>query len=704
MTGWEVLREELNLPDEWQLGGGGAALWAPCSVAAVDRPGFIDPGSFGPHALDPVFAVTLLDREGNQLQTVATERSWNPARLELKYRLPQALLLERRAVLESNVFVSRLSLSHGAGGNRRYWFVLWTRRRSGGPDQQVSEIEANARGISFHETRGGGAAGGFAVALGASFDAENWSVDVAPVTGAPQPASWETSPFLDLMMPGGLPGNSQAASSRDGFVYFALAYPIEVAPGQRFEVTFAAALAAESEHARELLGRTIALPNPIQTSEQNWADWFDEVPSFTCSDPLLQRAYWYRWACLRLAGAESPATGREPGGLAALTAAGTIVDRSWRYATEEVASYLDVLLAAEVGRLGEMPLAHVARKLLSVHHDGELKAALAERIAALDPEPRIPLARPPEPWRRESPTEKVHALDQAVYQLDMLRFLAWADPASGVEWSRRAAELADLLLARFWDAHAGFSMTVVPTRVGTGRAKTIHGFLPLLVDLVDANDRERVLEHAFDPSEFWTNYPLPSLSRDDATFNPDGQWGNERVDRPFHGRVWPPLTSLAIDALGRAIHAAAASRRAALGELVQRHVLAGFTGEGADRPGIYEHYNPLTGRPARFLGRRLADGGWPIDHLIRFIVGLRPDESGRLFVDPLPTRLDWFVLEGVFVGDHEIDVHWDSRSGLSVRMGDGRVEHAPVGHSLSILLPDPWDQPRPVSRILSERS
>ena len=38
----------------------------------------------------------------------------------------------------------------------------------------------------------------------------------------------------------------------------------------------------------------------VATSRADWEAYFASVPAFTCSDPYLETAYWYRWYGLRL--------------------------------------------------------------------------------------------------------------------------------------------------------------------------------------------------------------------------------------------------------------------------------------------------------------------------------------------------------------------------------------------------------------------
>ncbi|MFO0947080.1 MAG: hypothetical protein U1D30_14245 [Planctomycetota bacterium] len=689
MTGLEVLSEKLTLPHEWQLGGGGDALWAPVSPARLDYPGFVDPGAFRGEEIGPVFCLTLLDRDGRPIPMRAAERQWNPARLELKYRLPQMLITERRCVLGIDSFVSRWTINHAAPTARRFWIVLWTRRPHGIRGHSLSDVEANPQGISFQETRhqGDGGEQSWGCCLGANFDADSWSVDSTRCDGGP--AEWETSPYYDLMMPGGLPGHVQSLDSPGGDIFLALAYPFELPAGERLEINFAASFASDSEQARNQLERCASMINPIQASEDSWINWLEEVPSFTCSDPMWERAYWYRWARRRLWKGAIPTDGSTPSAtMMGNRAIGPLMEGAWLPSTDESSLALDQLLREDDEPLRSTALAHLAQTILSLHPDRHLLQRISRRLNALLESPCSEsqvagnvagdTGASVEKWRLDGARE--------VFRYQACQLLAWVDKRNAEDWSAKANEIRERFEQRYWNEAAGiFSSTP------GGCELSATGFYPLLADLVQGDRRNKVVEHAFDPAEFWTRCPIPSLGRNDHDFNPDGRWRNERVDRPFHGRSWPEITSHVIDGIGRQMEFSPPTHRAMFAELVTRVARWMFVDGDLERPACHEHYNPLTGRPALFLSLHETDGGWLIDHILRYVAGIRPDHQGTLLIDPLPFSLEWFAVEGAFVGNHEIEVHWDHRVGLTVRVDDKLAGHAPVGQSLSIALPDHWE-------------
>lgn len=693
MTGLDVLKRELAMADEWRLGAGGLIRWTPSCPKQIDSPGFRDPGCYLDHPLNPVFAISVLDRDTRQWPLRAQERNWNPARLELKYRLPQALLIERRAILGLDTFVSHWTMTHSSEVARQFWILLWTHRPDRQSGRRIADLEANPQGISFQEYASDptdDARWGWA--LGSSYDADSWSVVRAESSGPS--IHWETSPFFDLMAPGGLPGKFPTEAG-PGQLYLALAYPFEIGPGERLSASFVAALAPDVEQARGNLEQCVGLVDPIQQAEEEWLSWFEEAPSFACSDRAVQRAYWGRWAERRIFSVpqaiETPLHAN----------VGTVIESSWLQSSNAALEALQALLRTPDASLFDQGLSLAVRRLLSIHPDAEAAAQAALRLTeAVDywDSDRLPTENAADPWGRRS-NQEVDSLARAVFLRDALYLLDELADGGQIEapqqqrdhWLARAMLLGRRIDERFGASDPSFPRQPIPLPQGERLAKTAHGFLPLLTGLLDGNRRREALERLANPEEFWTPTPVPSLSRDDPDFDADGCWHHERLDNPYHGRGWSWLTSHVVDALGRGIEQASAMERVLFGELVRRVLRRGLSGPENQAPRWHRHYHPMTGRPALHLGAQQSDGGWMIDHLLRYLVGIRPEADGQLVVDPLPMSLEWFEVRRLFIGDHELEIDWDHRGGLNVRIDEEPAGHAPIGQALFISLPDHWE-------------
>lgn len=675
MTGLEVLGRELSLPNEHRLGGGGRAMWIPPNPTAIDLPGFRDAGRFGNRSLDTVFAVSLLDEHGRFIETKATERNWNPARLELRYRLPEILLIERRTVMSCDAFVSHWTLTHSAEVPKRFWLVVWT-RLAAADGMRFGELDANGRGISIQQTparRGMSFDQRFGFALGASMESDSWSIaSGTPTTdfgtSTSMAGDWPTTPFFERMTPRGLPGCHPERIEETEGLQFALAYPIEVRPGERAVASFVAAVAEDAESARGNMESVAGMVHPIQSSEEEWINWFEEAPAFECSNPVYQRLYWSRWADRRLWRSWQPddspfastAFGPE---------AGAAIENSWRLNNDEAVECIAQWLDRPLARTLDQPIGLVARKLLSLHPDADLLADL-ERLAEQLAEDESPLFDDTSAIERDLSTNL-----RAVFAADLLRLGEWIAnkedencPAIGTAATRLLAKVA---------AHANSDCA----------SYSPLSLLPALVGALDDDRLVALTENLFDPDHFWTAHPLASRSRKAPDFQAESV-ADDVLN--VQGRVWPSINALTIDALGTGIDRASPLRRLALAQLVDRTLRLGFRDGDLHRPEFHEHYNPLNGRPGGQSGRQRPAGGWPIDHVLRYIVGIRPREDGKLVIDPLPFGLEWFTVDRLYIGDREFRVEWDQKTGLSVRVDEEPAAHAPVGRPLAMHLPEHW--------------
>lgn len=92
-----------------------------------------------------------------------------------------------------------------------------------------------------------------------------------------------------------------------------------------------------------------------------------------------------------------------------------------------------------------------------------------------------------------------------------------------------------------WDERSGFYYDIDGT---TGELRTfvkhVGGFIPLLLGLPSREDAERMVKHLENPAEFWTRYPVPSISRDSPEYSPSGYW---------HGCAWPSFNFIIVRGL-----------------------------------------------------------------------------------------------------------------------------------------------------------
>jgi glycogen debranching enzyme len=108
-------------------------------------------------------------------------------------------------------------------------------------------------------------------------------------------------------------------------------------------------------------------------------------------------------------------------------------------------------------------------------------------------------------------------------------------------------------------------------------SEAVQTLLPLLLDDLPEYIQQKLVRKIIDPAKFWLAYPVPSVAKSEAAFNPNGS------GLLWRGPMWPATTWLVMEGLlkhGFKKEAAAVLDRWT--ELCLKH-------------GIWEYYNPLTG-------------------------------------------------------------------------------------------------------------
>ncbi len=188
------------------------------------------------------------------------------------------------------------------------------------------------------------------------------------------------------------------------------------------------------------------------------------------------------------------------------------------------------------------------------------------------------------PFNPEKNTLEIQ--DVGLNSLYVADCLALADLAESLG---RDAERQELLeraerfaegLEGLWDEASGYYLNY---RTDLGEASFRRSptlFYPLLTDLPSPERATRMVEeHLMNPAEFWGEWVLPSISRDDPDFERQRYW---------KGAIWPPLNFLTYLALRRSGFNDAAA------ELSSRS-LAMFLSEWRRKGYVSENYSSITG-------------------------------------------------------------------------------------------------------------
>jgi putative isomerase len=175
----------------------------------------------------------------------------------------------------------------------------------------------------------------------------------------------------------------------------------------------------------------------------------------------------------------------------------------------------------------------------------------------------------------ESPELNTYLCLASQAQAEMADVLGKPHDAAG--WRTRASSLVQHMIEDLWDEEAGIFWA---TRNGE-RIPVVTPFnlYPLLTGMLPQDIAARLVEHLINPEEFWSKYPLPTVSMNDSHYDPLTMW---------RGPVWININALFVDGLVRAGYSDLAQD---LRERTLNLVMS--------QRGIYEYYHPQTGEPPK---------------------------------------------------------------------------------------------------------
>jgi len=102
-------------------------------------------------------------------------------------------------------------------------------------------------------------------------------------------------------------------------------------------------------------------------------------------------------------------------------------------------------------------------------------------------------------------------------------------PDEAEEYRNLAEQTAEAMRRHMWDAQTGFYYDVLEEDHRLLGVKSPAAFITLYAGIATQEQAEELLVHLLDPEEFWTQFPLPTVSADDPSYDPKGYW---------RGRSW----------------------------------------------------------------------------------------------------------------------------------------------------------------------
>ncbi len=182
-------------------------------------------------------------------------------------------------------------------------------------------------------------------------------------------------------------------------------------------------------------------------------------------------------------------------------------------------------------------------------------------------------------WDYGMPVESPDINTYLCIQMDALARMAdiLGNQAEAEKWRKYSLETLDKIYRELWHEESGFfnaytNENVIPVL-------TPFNLYPLWTGRLRKSIQKKLLAHLTNQEEFWGNYPLPTVARNDTHFEADIMW---------RGPVWANINYFFIEALQRVGENGLARelRRKTL-DMISAH------------QGIFEYYNAETGLPGR---------------------------------------------------------------------------------------------------------
>jgi hypothetical protein len=265
---------------------------------------------------------------------------------------------------------------------------------------------------------------------------------------------------------------------------------------------------------------------------------------------------------------------------------------------------------------------------------------------------------------------RLKGLDATVYIYELQQTLAWMagilGKPDGPKWQAMAAATRQAVRQRMWDPAQEFFYDVDPATGQRTTAKAAIGFYPFMAQGLAGPEHLAIFKrHLFNEKEFWTPYPVPTTSKDDPTYSPDGEWNGQRLVCPWNGRTWLMTNSHVAESLARAALDLDASLKPQAVDFINRFIKMLFLDGDLERPSSYEYYNPVTGQAPFFRGTEDYMHSWIVDLIIKYVVGVQPGDEGHLRIRPLPFNLDYFTLDRLKIGGHWLRITWRKSSSVT---------------------------------------
>ncbi|MCE9609615.1 MAG: hypothetical protein K8R23_05340 [Chthoniobacter sp.] len=285
-------------------------------------------------------------------------------------------------------------------------------------------------------------------------------------------------------------------------------------------------------------------------------------------------------------------------------------------------------------------------------------AAMIERSVIMRPGLKIPstaaemgeLVVSDRHYRQETVDENCYAY----VDLKALGAIAEAlgEKDAGTRWRAAAEKSRGLVLAKLWDPATTFFYDRDGVTKEWALVKAPTGFYPFWAG-IGGQVQLPIFKHLFNPSEFWTPFPVPTISMDYPKLAELRNLGWTY----WNWNNWPMTTSHVADAAARAAKELDPSLVPGAAELLMKYTKVHFMDGDLKRPCVSEHFDPITGAP----NSPTLDYGhsYYIDLVMRHVVGIEADPiSDEVRIHPLDLGLERFAARNIRVKGHDLNVIW----------------------------------------------
>lgn len=496
----------------------------------------------------------------------------------------------------------------------------------------------------------------------------------------------------------------------------------DIAPLETRTFTFAVAVGKTREGAKQRLKDVLDSSDPLKKQIKEYQEWFDNnIALFDCSDPLVTKMYYHRWYNVKKNSmnpelgtmrhrtfAEGRWTADWYANVISYGAGHQIREARWlrdpSYAWGHVQTWTDNprpdgIFPSHVTPKGQQGgkytdwITSTAWDAYLVHPNKAVLEKIADTLAQnvagwrnVYGWGKSPLLVVDDHWWTgmewqpsffsfvgyRTDTKQVQTplrrVDLTAYNFGNAQAVANVFREIGREtdvtrMQRVAEETRNAVLAEMWNSDTHWFHSLRASDNVKSPTKEIIGLYPFYFDLPPSGKGyEKAWEVALDPDQFWTKWPLASVSKDCPAYAQNG-WpvGPGGSGCMWNGPSWPHANSLVLSAMANVLrhYGPSAVTKEKLYALFRSFTAAQYRNQDVLYPWTGEYYNGDTGA-WKTVQRDYNHSTW-IDPLISDLIGIVPRPDSILEIDPLLPEGAWthFLLDDQFYKGRDVTVVFD---------------------------------------------